>query len=98
MAEDDSTTPETQKEIPNTKTPTTEKSPIDFLNDLRKEREQIEKIRDDMRKITDQQIQLQTRMEMGGTSYAGKPSIREKTAEEKANEEAEATVKRLFGR
>lgn len=79
-------------------TPKQEMSSIDLLTELRGEREKMDKAVETMKKLSSEQNEINTRMIMGGTARAGTAPVKEKTSEQLAEEEAEKTVKRLFGR
>ena len=73
-------------------------STVDILTQLRTEKEAIQKSVEENKKIMKDMLEMRTRDIMGGNSNAGKPNEIKKTPQQIADEEAEATVKRMFGR
>lgn len=71
-------------------------SPSDIILQLKSEREKNEKVLDEMKKIHSENINLYTRMALGGKSEAGQSVPKEKTAEEIAQEQADNIIKKYW--
>lgn len=73
-------------------------SPEELLNQLRQEREANQKTLQEMRKLSEENMRIATRVAMGGTASAGQVPPKEKTIDDVAQEMADATIKRMFAR